>query len=81
MKKSENTIEINENYWQCDRCSVNNEELTRRCEYCGEPRFSRGSFSTPFTETVEPTIKNEYVNKDQKVHQFKPLHSTNQGNF
>ncbi|CAF4696989.1 unnamed protein product [Rotaria sp. Silwood1] len=45
-----NSLTKNENYWECEECSINNEESTKRCQNCGKLRYS---VSSVFTEKID----------------------------
>ncbi|CAF4245704.1 unnamed protein product, partial [Rotaria sp. Silwood2] len=39
VSNPENSINTNENYWECEECSINNEESIKRCQNCGKSRY------------------------------------------
>ena len=85
-KRTENIIEKKEKNWRCDKCSVNNEASTKRCESCGEPRFAVSSIliGLPQRQEMPPTKEYNQIassNRYQKSYQNRSLDQRNSGKF
>ncbi|CAF1051281.1 unnamed protein product [Rotaria sp. Silwood1] len=50
VTRTESTLEKKESNWQCDECSCINEPSTKRCVFCGAPRFVLSSISTSLSQ-------------------------------
>ncbi len=55
-----NATDENENDWECQKCSIKNIALTKRCASCSEPRHARSSSPTVTSAAASVVAKEKY---------------------
>jgi len=57
--ETSNTTDKKKNYWECQRCSIEQDESLTRCGSCGEPRYNLPN-SNALVGSAITTVEEKY---------------------
>jgi len=79
------TTETKKNYWECQACSIKQEEPSTRCASCGKTRYKIPDLD-PLAKDTAVTVEEKYKQSpssitDQEDNANKPFKSIVRSNF